>query len=149
MSSRSFPPSFGGLERADATCLALAAAAGLNGSWKALLADSAQNVLDRIVIVGPVLDLAGNPIAADPAAFASGNAPVPVNLDETGAPSLGHVSVCVGSATASCDDWASPLSSGLLGQVAFTDEPASWLFGSAQQPCSGIEARLYCISQRP
>ncbi|MFQ5514999.1 MAG: ELWxxDGT repeat protein [Myxococcota bacterium] len=156
VSSLRFDSSFGSLENADIACAALAASAGPNGSWVAVLCDSVESLAARISIVGKVIDLRGMLIVANEKEFSTGVARAPVNLDETRTPVLGHEAVWRGRSGATCNDWSGRSSGpiggpGPVGAIVYTDVPARWLFSSDTQSClAGVDlARLHCISQKP
>ena len=74
----------GGLTGADTKCGDAATAAGVNGTWKAWLSSSAVNAIDRIVDVGPWVDMQGTTIFASKSAIAASGPATAIWYDERG-----------------------------------------------------------------
>jgi hypothetical protein len=103
-----FAGNFGGLVGADAQCNSFAVAAGLRGTWRAWLSDSATNALDRMADVGPWVDMKGNRVFRDKAQM-MGFPDIGVAFNETQgmiASTVWTGTVLGGSkATSHCGDW--------------------------------------------
>lgn len=160
LSSQSYSANLGGLAGADQKCEQLADAAGLPGTFRAILSTSTTSARDRITIRGSVGDTKGRLLANNAGDFWDGSLAQLVSYDEKGR----YVSVSIvwtgtefngvrdtGPYTTYCDNWTS--TSGAKGcEVGRTDHrDAKWIsiYGSGDQPahaCSNM-SRIYCIEQ--
>jgi hypothetical protein len=159
----------GGIAGADATCQALADAAGQGGcTWQAYLSSADEDARDRIG-AGPWFNAAGDMLAADvDALHAEGFEPNDIAgliVDENGAAIPGgEHDILTGSEAdgtvldgATCDDWTS--ASGGAARVGHSDIPAnpqfsrSWNSAHDAPGCDpeslamvGGAGRLYCFA---
>ncbi len=159
----------GGLEGADATCQALADAAGQGAcTWRAYLSTSTENARDRIG-AGPWENFDGDVVADSVEALHTDGLPngdPQLVLDETGSEVPGNEhDILTGSmedgtvlADSTCADWTSN-SEDDVGQVGHSDIPAnpnfspSWNAAHLSQGCTaqnlqntGGSGRLYCFA---
>lgn len=67
-----FNGDLGGLTGADTKCTTAATTAGVNGTFKAWLSSSTVNAIDRLVEVGPWLDMQGATVFAGKSALTTG-----------------------------------------------------------------------------
>lgn len=105
ITSTSVASDFGGISGADAICAAHATAAGLTGTYIALLGDSTQDPLARLAGSRGWVDTTGEIIVDDPSGWMSGAMYRPLDHDETGA-AVGYAIVWVGSRPdMTCQDW--------------------------------------------
>jgi hypothetical protein len=74
----------GGLTGADTKCGDAATAAGVNGTFKAWLSSSTVNAIDRIVDVGPWVDMQGTTIFASKSAITASGPATAIWYDERG-----------------------------------------------------------------
>jgi len=147
----------GGLTGADSKCQSLATAAGLNGTWKAILSDSTTNAIDRIPFnFGEIRRTDQAVLANDWASFWSGGAlNAPINLDEnkiprdgeyvfTGSDAVGLKLPIYNTGNDYCIDWTS--SSSYNVKAGRTDylSTGQWLI-SGTGACFNSE-RLYCMA---
>ncbi|MDB4955753.1 MAG: Flagellar hook-length control protein FliK [Myxococcales bacterium] len=77
-------PALGGLAGADAMCQARATAAGLPGTYVALLSTTATNAKDRLALARGWVRSDGLPFADSPASLFAGQVFYPIRLDENG-----------------------------------------------------------------
>ncbi len=159
----------GGLEGADATCQALAEAAGQGAcTWRAYLSTSAENARDRIG-TGPWQNFDGDVVAADVDALHDDGLPngMPqLVMDEYGAAVPGNEhDILTGTmengmllANATCDDWTDGTDQSEAG-VGHSDIPnnpnfsPSWVQAHVVGGCApnnlsstGGSGRLYCFA---
>jgi len=141
---------FGGLAEADDLCNGFASAAGLPGSFAAILSDSTTAARDRIVITGPVETMVGELVATDATDLWDGTVAAAVGYDEWGNPHLGASGAWTGTApdgtaVESCLDWTSTDNQefGMVGSVDSVD--GAWIAGYLNR-CH-LAHQLYCISQ--
>ncbi len=131
----------GSLEAADALC----EAASLGGGpHMAILADSTRSPMDRIDIVGPVLNTLGEQVAAGAAELWSGIAATDVGFDENGDPISSNDLAWVGSAEANCMDWDTETFED-LGAFGVPTQPDQWLSAGDTFQC-GLNLHIYCVS---
>ena len=143
----------GGLTEADAVCQDEADAAGLTGSFRALLATSSASAASRFDLSGstwvrpdgmPVLSVAADLLTVPPLL-------APINV-EAGGEYLGAFSSLAGAASASalgtlsetCADWTDT-SGGTLARQGIANHADSSGFGASLGACAG--RRLYCLQQ--
>jgi hypothetical protein len=143
----SFPGSLGGLVGADAQCASFAAAAGMAGNWKAWLSDSTTDALERIVDVGPWLDVQGARVFRDKAQL-MGFPDVNLHVDETGGEANGAywTGTLLGGGKSSndCEDWTNGApAEGTMGATSSADR---WTDMGSLYPC-GESLRLLCFQQ--
>lgn len=142
----------GGLGGADARCQADATAAGVAGTFRALLATSTATAASRFDLGGPTwARVDGAVIAASPTAVMAGSLDTPLDLDASGAYSsnypfhdmwTGAPSPTV-AGTNTCGDWTG-INSGEEGQ----DFALGALFFSDGGAASCNQTRrLYCLEQ--
>lgn len=85
VSSQAYNGNLGGLSGADAKCQALAAAAGMTGTYKVWLSDSATSAKDRLVHSGGIYKKTnGTVIANNWSDLTDGSLGSPINFNENG-----------------------------------------------------------------
>jgi len=144
----------GGLSGADTTCTLAAQAASLGGAWKAWASTTTANAIDRIVDVGPWLDLMGTKIFASKDGLKA--SPLAgLWLDEHGA-GLASENIWTGTifggvfsnvpTEGACTDWtSSSMGDGAkIGQVGRQDGAAWTAYSSTT--CDQ-HAHLICLEQ--
>jgi hypothetical protein len=157
VSSTASDSNLGGLAGADEQCQGLAEAAGLDGTFMAILSDSTTSARERLGLSGPVVLLDGTPVAAGPAGLWDGTIRVPIQLTETSGRVLSDVvwtgTDADGAADRSrgfCGDWGSaPTGGAEAGRTDATD--ARWVSIYAAGPSTHAchePSRLYCIGVR-
>ncbi len=143
--SQTYTGNLGGLAGADGLCQAAADAAGLSGSFVALLSTAAIDTNTRVTITGPVSKTTGDVVAVDSTDLWDGEIQLPIGHDENGTAILGNAwtgSHAGGTAAAAqCSDWVTENGNGRRGMVDTTG--GGW-FGGSPVTC-GEEHRLYCI----
>jgi hypothetical protein len=137
ITSTQYPANFGGIAAADAICQTRADAAGLGGTFIALLGIDARPEL-RLVGSRGWVDLKGTPIVDEPATWLDGYMFHPVFYDETGT-QLGYVSAWSGSLY-SCTGWT-VTTSGVQGSIVTTAEA----FGAFTVTQCTSSAHLICV----
>ncbi len=158
MTAQAYDADFGGIEGADDACAAAATAAGLAGTWKAIISDAEVGARDRLVIIGPIETTAGERVARDADDLWDGAIRVPIAVDARGMPPGGRPDVWSGTdadgspdarANSFCSDWGRadrPLGGVETGRGDLVD--ARWIAfyrdGASAYNC-GSQARLYCI----
>ena len=143
----------GGLASADQRCVTDAQAAGLPGTYHALLATSTASAASRFNTAGPRWVRPDGIAVFDPAStLATGGAPLTA-IDVTAAggyvPQLyvltgATTSNVVGSATTTCNDWTSTATNQFpdVG-IGYESGPAG--FSYTTDRCSDATARVYCL----
>jgi hypothetical protein len=162
----------GGLTGADATCQSLAEDAGLKGTYRAWLSDSASSPSTRFTKDGgPFMLVDGTVVADDWAALTSGALMHAINRDEVGGAPLAGNATCAGAAVTvvwtdtntdgtrtslveTCGDWQNVGINGAAwgvatrGDGAWTDACGGYeplmLMGTPRCSMSGA---LYCFQQ--
>jgi len=143
---------FGGISGADALCASQAAAASLQGEFKAWLSTISSSVSDRLTqSTVPYVLVDGTVIANDWSDLTDGSILAPINLDATGQPRRGDVWTgtradglpytggdCVGFTSNSDAEGI-----GLCGSTGLTN--ARWT--AAATPSCSLALYLYCIEQ--
>ncbi|HSN83729.1 MAG TPA: hypothetical protein VLS88_14190 [Polyangiales bacterium] len=151
---------FGGLLGADALCASEAAAAGLDGVFKAWLSTTSSPVADRVTqSTIPYVLVDGTLIADDWDDLTDGDIAARINLDANGQPRGGDVwtgtlpnglpymndaALDGGVPTIDCDGFESALGGvGLCGTTAST--AANWTANAT--PACSTTLRLFCVEQ--
>ncbi len=147
-----------GTLKADTACNARAAAAGLTGTYKAWVSDSAQDAIAHITDVGPWYLMDGTTLvfqnlAQIPYAGGVGGPSNPINQDEYGALiSSGTTGAATGSnaagendLTKNCSNWADSGSTMEMGGGLITQTGSAWATGHVWN-CN-VSLRLYCFEQ--
>jgi hypothetical protein len=141
----------GGISGADGLCQKSAIAAGLSGTFKALISDSSTSARDRLTIGFPLHNTAGQLIATDTTDLWDGDVQNPIAYDEHGALVTSIFRVWNGTrdsgrayAQNTCQDWTSSAQDD-MGEIGMLNRKATWIDDSAVT-CDK-EGRLYCISQ--
>jgi hypothetical protein len=142
----------GGLAGADATCQALAANAGLAGTFQAWLADSTDSPSTRQSQAGtPYIRTDGAVVANDWADLTDGSIAVGVSLDESGAVTSGAVWSNVdpvgggNAAGGDCGDWTIGTNS-TTGRQGLVGSTSSTWSNNGGTPCHVLK-HLYCVEQ--
>jgi hypothetical protein len=142
--------SFGGLSDGDDICNQRAAAAGLGGTFRALLSDAATDARDRIVLTGPLRNMVGDVVATDSADLWDGTIVGTIDYDENGielqvAALAWTGSAPDGTAAADCVGWTSASNSdnGMQGDLTSTD--STWVANNEGR-CNR-DRHLYCVEQ--
>ena len=137
----------GGLAGADALCASEASAAGLPGSFLALLPTSSTSAISRFDISGPTwVRPDGIALADSPLAFASGDLLASPNLTALGSPTANR-HVMTGGAIPlpmidPCNDWTGGPGGSQEGNCNFASIQA---FDSTTTGCNGEP--IYCLAQ--
>lgn len=151
-SSRTYTGNLGGLAGADAECQELAVAAGLPGTWKAMLSDATESARSRISFMTFLRNGSKNINVVALSSFSlwmSGRINSTIILDERDQPASGDVwtgssQAGVALAGGNCNNWSSD-SAELVGGVGRGEDLAQWLQHS-DAACSE-QRHLYCIDQ--
>lgn len=135
-----------GLAGADAHCQGEADAAGIGGSYFALLATSAASAASRAPAGLPWARIDGVPIVRAASDLSTGTFLHPLHVDVNGVHHQARVLVGANNlaspANNACNDWTSA-SAGVVGTRLLAESPQN----SVQfTPCS-VPARLYCLEQ--
>jgi hypothetical protein len=142
----------GGTSGADATCQSRAVAAGLSGTWKAILSTSSLDAKDHICVGGSVKNRNSTQIASGALELWGGSISAATGYDEFGntIPGGGERWVWTGTyadgtnSAMNCNNWTSALS-GTPGTPGVTDQTNSgWVDAGIGAGCSAL-FRLYCI----
>lgn len=158
MTGATYTADFDGLAGADAACNAAAAAAGLGGTWRAIISDARTGARDRLRIIGPIETTAGERVAEGADDLWDGAIRAPIAVDARGLPPGGRPDVWTGTdadgtpdarANSFCSDWGRadrPLGGVEIGRGDLIDGRwvAFYRDGASAYNC-GSEARLYCI----
>ena len=152
-----FRASFGGVQGADAECARSASAAGLTGSWKAILSSTTENAKDRLTIRGKVKKINGDVIFNSADEMWS-SATVMIDQTElggtlngvTGAPRVWSATAPDGQRSGgTCRDWISTsFSAGFAAAGTPTSfRPGEWIRTEGATLLCEERGYLYCISQ--
>jgi hypothetical protein len=149
-----------GLAALDALCASEAAAAGLGGTFKALVATTTASAVSRFDLQGaPWVRTDGVPVVAGAADLATGTFVAPIEVLADGASHATSLTMqgrlawtgasgptWAGAATTTCEDWtsAAATSTGIAG--SYTSSYAQSPFGTAGRDCS-VAQRVYCLQQ--
>jgi len=144
--SASFNGNLGGLSGADASCTAAANAAGLTGSWKALLSTETVHAKDRVAWAGPIYNTVDQLVAASSTVLFSGTNISNFLRDEVGG-SGSAANVGVGSningtsmAGRTCTNWTT--TSGITNYGIDNKVDTGWIYYSSVG-CN-TPFRIYC-----
>jgi hypothetical protein len=151
ITSTTYTGNLGGLSAADQICQNLASQAGLSGSYKAWLSDSATSVSSRIAHASvPYQRIDGVIVANDWGDLTDGSLLAPISITESGAAVSGTgvwTNTKIGGLTASttntCADWGSTSGQSIKGYAGSTT--GSWTI-SALLGCS-YYLHLYCFQE--
>jgi hypothetical protein len=159
--SRGSFPGYGGVPELDILCGEEAAAAGLAGRFKALVATSAASAVSRFDLTGARwVRTDGLPLVATASDLAAGTVVAPLNVHADGAYVGGRARVVTGAAnpgvagtlTTTCSDWTAGAGArGLSGDADATspshfEYPESWFFGDESAECSWFQ-NIYCLQE--
>jgi hypothetical protein len=145
-----------GLEGADRLCKTEASAAGLEGSWKALLATSTASALSRFDLAGPPwVRTDGVPIVASARDLLTAGKPLiaalvrgarPGTVVDTTAATGGTTPDAVGKGT--CRDWTSAAGT-TVGFVGIPQDTSAYWFYYLPDPASKCSSFLnvYCLQE--
>jgi hypothetical protein len=123
VTSQTYGVPWGGVTQASLYCREAAAAAGLDGSYLALLGDAATGPVERPPFPSARgwVDLAGAVVVDTPAEWIDGRMRRPLHLDEFGV-SIGYERLWLGArASATCENWNTPTAPSP--SVAYTTNP--------------------------
>jgi Abnormal spindle-like microcephaly-assoc'd, ASPM-SPD-2-Hydin/Divergent InlB B-repeat domain len=144
----------GGLAAADSICASEARAAGLPGSFKALLSADGASAASRFDLRGPPwVRTDGVPIVEKAADLARGSVIAPIDVNATGA-YVGWSSTWTGARTPgdpgtsadTCSSWTSNAAGAYAGWGAASSiDPVYW-FGLNGVPCNAW-FKLYCLQE--
>jgi len=147
VSTTKFDPSTG-LAMADAACTTDAAAAGLTGSFEALIPAAGASAASRFDTAGaPWVRVDGIPLADTAADFFNGNEVAPLNVTASGKfvgvePITGlNTPLDVPSAGDDCNDWTNTTGGDVLGLAS---ESGSGLFFYTTAGCA-TASPVYCL----
>lgn len=151
--STGYNGNLGGLSGGDAKCAARATAAGLTGTWKAVLSNSSTNAKDRLSITTKVYNRKGEKLASNAAGLWDGDIEEDVDYNEYGVEINGNEITWSGTfsngtkSSDTCNNWTSSTNGnsywGRVGQADRHDE--DWI-SDTEKHCNQIY-RIYCISQ--
>ncbi len=158
VSSSSISGNMGSINTADSKCQALAAAAGLSGSFIALLSTGGLGARDRIGSSGAISNTRGEIVAKRAADLFDGSLLRPIFYDEnralvpspyvwTGSSAVGNVMRSkVDGSIATCSNWG--FNSGdPYAAVGLSDRASgAWLLYDSDYKCSN-HFRIYCITK--
>ncbi len=142
ITSTTVSPNLGGVSGADAQCQQFAAAAGLDGTWKAVLSDATTTAQNHVSVTSAVYTTTGALIAANAAVFWSGTTATAPKTEKAGDPA--DTIAWVGSTTDNCLNWSTAANSS-SGTQAVSTNLTAWLLGSSNGPCN-LTRSLYCIN---
>jgi hypothetical protein len=138
VTAATFTADLGGAASADARCTDAAAAAGLSGTFVALLGDATRTPIDSLGGSRGWIDLDGAPLVDQPADWLTGAMYGPLLTTDTGAPVPGHTWI---GGVSDCADW-STTDGATMGTVI---EPGSVVSASSTSiSCSSVAA-LACV----
>jgi hypothetical protein len=159
VTSVTYNGNLGGLSGADAKCQQRANAAGLDGTWKAIISTSQQPAINRIgynwdcliTVTGRLIDCHTARVGANGYSIWDGSlAWGPILTDEYG--NTKSISVWTGTLTdgtssgSNCLSWTDQ-STSILGTPGLSvSRDAGWIYRSTSSECSNYLA-LYCIEQ--
>lgn len=152
MTSTTFGGNLGGLAGADASCQARATAAGLSGTYKALLSTSTVDAASRVTVVAPIMGTDGVKIADDQADLWDGTLDAAISHTEFGSfvnyyAFTGSTSAGLKVASYMCSDWTSTTGNA---QHGITQSATStWVAYANDWACASVGAHLYCLSSAP
>jgi hypothetical protein len=132
----------GGLADADAFCQADATAAGLPGTYKALLAHTGGTAQDRFSLTGPTWVRVDGVRIVPSAAMLGSPLLAPISLRANGTTSIAELAY-TGNATTSCNDWTDTSSATVAGGQAL--RAGTW-WSTAGMTCNQ-GAQLYCLQE--
>ncbi|MFH1450709.1 MAG: DUF1554 domain-containing protein, partial [archaeon] len=148
VSSAIFNGNLGGLTGADAKCQQIADAAGISGTWMALLGDATTKAKDRIPDM-MYTRMDGTVLALNKADLFDGSINLKLDLDELGnevyADRVWTGSNADGSTTSTnCQSWTSGSMSqyGTVGHTYYSGN--QWLYYSSSPLCSNT-VHIYCL----
>lgn len=150
MTSTGHTGDLGGLSGADSICQTAGDSSSFASStWKAILSNETVNAIDRIQIIGSIVNGNGDPVAGDATTFWSG---VSANLmnwtelgtqDGGGSPWTGTVGGGTKATGDTCDNWGSS-DSGDYGHYGASTILGGWL--DFDRDTCDQSFRLYCIN---
>jgi hypothetical protein len=142
-----------GLHAADSLCAAEARAAGLSGSFKALLAVDGASAASRFDLRGsPWVRLDGVAIADDASAFANGKLNAPIDVTAFGAYAVNAGWAWTGAYTpqqvsaTTCSSWTSA-SADIWGIVAMVRDLSSGGMDAGTLPCNFGPYPVFCLQE--
>jgi len=144
-----------GYSGACAECQALAASAGLSGTFKAILSDAGGNAKDRLNLYDmQYFNLNGNIVSIDSAGFWDGEIDNPIAYDENGISRGGYVWTGSdrygawggdGSVNEACSNWGSCNDTYMGGGIAGSATAYNRYWLDDANPGCGAYCRIYCI----
>ena len=148
----------GGLAGADAKCTALAAGAGLDGTWKAWVSTSTVNAIDHIDDVGAFYLVDRLTLVFPSKASMTGAPLAPIDLDQNGNPVEAAYGAWTGTTLGgtysgqACSDWTDDGSTSQTGQAtvarpATAPPDATWGGDAANPGPCYTEFGLICFEQ--
>src|ERR1043165_7819587 len=139
----------GGIGLADSACITDAGAAGLNGTYRALLANGGASAMSRFSTTGPPWRRMDNVLIAPTAAdFAQGSWDAPIDLNADGVVYQGRIFTFIGAASLpgapanTCTGWRTTAGNADGGQSTFSSTLG---FAGYTLPCNTTPARIYCL----
>ena len=151
VTSHVYTGNLGGIEGASTKCQARANAAGLLGTFKALLWNGKGNAKKDLVFHAPIENGYGAVIAKGKGELFSGRLTYPVQYNEYGAAITENMSAWSGSTgrgrkhSLNCRNWSSETTFD-QGRIGTTDHSSSNWLSSGNVNCASLR-RLYCVSQ--
>jgi hypothetical protein len=140
-----------GISGADTVCRSDASAAGLPGTYRALLATTTASGMSRFDLGGaPWVRIDGVVLGETAADFAAGRWLAPLNVTPRGA-HIANWGVWVGApgpsalGASTCGDWnpADPSIQGATTSIAYSGDAAWWI----EQRCDWLSGRVYCLQE--
>lgn len=140
----------GGQSGADAKCQAAATAAGLSGTWKAILSTSGQTATAKLTFTKSIANMQGEVVATNETDLFDGTLTYHVGYTETGALTsnsvwTGSLNDGTGDATTKCTDWTSSTGSSI--RIGRPDNVTAWLYDSTTTTSCGNSLALLCVDQ--
>lgn len=136
------------LRASDILCTHVAHAAGLKGSFAAILTAGSDDVLARFADAdGPWALADGTPVADTIADLAAGKWRAAIDLDEKGTPQTSGSAWSRGTSGFDCEGW-STASAGSIGQTGLSDTTGRYALGNAIPDCSQ-SFPIYCAQVGP
>ncbi|HTL35355.1 MAG TPA: hypothetical protein VL326_19635, partial [Kofleriaceae bacterium] len=152
VTAQNFVPDAGGIGSADALCQSEASAAGLGGTYRALLATTTADAMSRFSLAGANwVRTDGVPLAASTLDFANGLLTAPLNVSAsrtyriinayTGAMTVKTPAV----ATDNCNDWTSTTGNARIGLPSYIDDQYFYV-GYMTGTCAAGKP-IYCLEE--
>jgi hypothetical protein len=150
LTSQTYAPNFGGLGAMDTICNTTASAAGLQRSYRAVAASTAETLATRFqsaqaVMIYSAADSSFHDVATSLVAATSGGSLLhTVSLDQNGAAVTGAAWTCYNSIDC-CSNW-NDATAGTNAIVGQSSSLSNWWLNVTSSTCNGAFPRkLYCV----